>query len=279
MTDNFFSLVPNTENVFNELQASFKWRNFRETNKTLDWYSHNLAWLPRYDLDSPTVILGEARSGKSTITLWLILRYFMDKYPSESMSEIIRRVIAVIQNTTFYSNEQKANPFKVYETPVWFDEAYFTFDKRNSMDQGNISLTGYMNAFASHKNPVFVLIQNLSDLDERIINKSNVILVYERGDAYVFMRHKNFPILKTGLFERIKKYPYLIRNKMIGKYSLVHLPNFSGTLNWIPLAKPDNPLDKWIPKNLDGTDFIENPDNSLIYHTYLKQKERWQSKV
>ena len=279
MTDNFFSLIPNTEKVFDELSYSFRWIEPKETNKALDWYSANLAYLPRYDLEAPTVILGEARSGKSTLTLWLIKRYFEEKYANENRAAVTRRVTDVLNKHTFYSNEQRINPFVSEETPIWFDESYLTFDRRRSMEEGNISLTGNLNVFANLKCPVFALIQNLSDLDERIINKSNVILVYERGDAYVFMRHKNFPILKTGLFERIKKYPYLIRNKQIGKYSLVHLPNFAGTLNWIPLAKPDNPLDRWAGENLDGTPYTEDADNALIYHTYLAQKKRWQASV
>lgn len=279
MTDNFFSLVPNTESVFDELSGMYHANNYRETNKALNWYALNLSQLPRYDLDAPTIILGEARSGKSTLTLWLIKRYFEYKYPQESVYDIQHRLLDIVQKHTFFSVDQHTNPFDAYETPVWFDESYAVLDRRNSMNQSQIDLTGKLNAYASHKNPVFALIQQLSDLDERVVNKSNVILVYERGDAYTFMRHKNFPILKTSIFERIKKYPYLIRNKMIGKYSLMRLPNYSGCMNWIPLASPDNKADKWIPCNLDGSQFVEDESNALVYHAYLKEKARWESRA
>lgn len=196
--------------------------------------------MKNYDLDFNAVIIGSARGSKSTLLLQLARRI----YANDFKMPLNRVDLELIQNgwvydKIIYTKKQGFAPLKSFKNEViGLDDAILIGDRRSSMDQQQIKFNSWLNYYASNNNRVFSLIQNLSDLDYRLYSKANAIfLVYERGRALVYIKPKNFPIIKdTYDFDRFVKSPYLLNNEDTGLFYLKRLHSYVGAFSFKDLS-------------------------------------------
>ena len=268
-----FSLIQNKNVIYSDLI-----NEYRERLKILHWKITNLNWtafviskMSEYDLDFFAVIIGFARSGKSTLALDLIrhglsFKYkkpITDSFIQNQMKEIIQKNVAYTEKDrldTAFRSQQKQ--------PFLYDEGYLAADRRQSMALQQIQLSHLINTNAKQNNQTYLLIQSYPDLDRRFLGKANLlILIKERGIARCFVKSSNYPLIKDAIsFEKFDKNPELLNTEEIADYTLEKLPSFVFKLSWANLdGSPDfeaYKAEKQRRQNPDSA--INKPPNRLF---------------
>lgn len=272
LMDKLFSIAKtgNRGEFANNLIEQFKpFENYK-----LDFYSYLLSRMPNYDLDSHNLIIGFARVGKSTLALQIIRRMFAYRL-NYSLDQVDAYMVTnnYVNDNIIYDNSESVQKKIATKTaePFLIDEAYMVGDRRMSMDYNQIKLGQTINKFAYKNHTIFTLIQNLSDLDVRFLNKANsVIIEYERGKALLFAKEKHFAIIKdTYGFEFYTKHPHLLNGLDKGLFSLKGLPAYVCSISWEQF-KNNSLYDKYLQNkktSLVEADTFPQPDyaNSVAY--------------
>ncbi len=179
------------------------------------------------------------------------------------MLDLLRRYTAIKQNIGFreaentllnndwlnkgmlYSRFQQVNAFKnIKNAFIGIDEGYLVADKRESMSYINILYTKAINIFASNNNIIFTNIQDLTDLDTRIVRKAHIIFVIKRrGLAYTYVKQNNLPIIhQQSIFDLFERNPSLLTNGNIADAMLKRIKGFVGITKWKDLKRINSPL-------------------------------------
>lgn len=173
------------------------------------WMCWNISERYAYDYDTNVIVVGGARRSKSTcvadmVDVILAMRGEQLK-PEFAMKHIV------------WNAQQGFQAFRSFENSiVWNDESYFTVDRRSSLNKLQVKYLQFINATASKNNINISVIQDLTDLDNRVLRKGNVlIIVYERGSGLVFAGDNAFPIVRTPLIdtEKFDKRKHLLSSK------------------------------------------------------------------
>lgn len=214
--------------------------------------------MPKYDLDSTHLFIGFARIGKSTLVLDLSRIIYCFKYSCTlGEAETIMIINKFTSTHIIYDQHQKYESAikNLYADIVIGDEMYLLGDKRQGMYGTNINLTQKLSTHANHNLIHMFLIQQLTDLDQRYLNKANTIhLLTARGDAYLYSTLKNFSIIKQDYdFDYLQKNPWLFRSLDLGLESLKKPSSFiTNDISW------------------------DNLKTNKIYASYLLAKAEWQ---
>jgi len=217
--------------------------------------------MSNYDLDAHVIIVGKARSGKSTLMLQLVRRILSIKQMmpySQIDVEVVKWLYeGFIYNYTQFHKEN--NVFKnLYKSIIGIDEAFLIADRRKAMFDVNVEYTEMLNVFANHNNVIFTNIQDLTELDARVIRKSDAIIVIkERGLAYLYVKNTTLPIVRQpSLFEFFEKYPNYLNDIAVATHKLKHIRGYIGIIRWLPIL-----------------------ENSYLWQAYKKRKETLQGQV
>jgi len=213
----------------------------------LNFLSFNIAKMQDYDLDAHILFLGQARSGKSTLSLRFLERIYSVKY-NIPLNEIENFILQkdFFNKNMIYSAQQKLDLIKQnFKDVIITDEAFLIADKRESMTGTNIRYTKLLNVFANRNNIVLTNMQDFTELDLRIRKKANlIVLITQRGLGYAYLQSTNLPIVKQpSLFEFFENNPYfLYSNQSTIDWALKHrIRGFIGIIKWLPYAE-DNLL-------------------------------------
>lgn len=235
------------ENILKDFDM---WRETNNTNKSLlNFVSFNLANVPLHDLDAQVLIIGQARSGKSTLSLKLLERIYSVKYntPLKSVADYIIKKDFFNRNMIYSKNQSLDIVKRNFKDVIITDEAFLVADKREAMQSANILYTKLINVFANRNNIVLTNMQDFTAIDARISKKANVILlITQRGTAYAYMQKVNLPIVaQPSIFEFFEKNPHFLYDFTDNiNWILQHrVRGFIGIIKWKPYAE-DNPL--WI---------------------------------
>jgi hypothetical protein len=250
-------------------------------NSRLNFLAFIYSILPRYDLDNLTIVSGFARSGKSTLALQLIKRIYAFRLNKSIKDKELIRFLKreFLAKYTFYipSYNEFSRRFEYENEKVFLiDEGYFSSDKRESMNKEQINLSKSINAFANKKHITFLIIQFLSDLDLRFINRANILIhCYERGKALIFVKQKSFSF-KIDIFglENYLKRRVNIKDKNVLLYLLKK--KAVGILKWKKLTSRIEKID--IEKELK--EYVVNESvffNHKFYDVYLLLKLYYQN--
>ena len=255
-----FSLIPNKNKAFYD-NMMLGYKNFLKLDYRYKNSLGNLAFyciseMPKYDLNCNILMVGSARIGKSTHFLHGARRIYSARW-KKSLDEVDLELInnGWVFDKIIYSKEQGLEPImKSKESVIGVDELYFVADRRNSMNTKQVEYTGKINAYASNNNTIFNLIQNLSDVDTRVYSSTNVLyLEYERGRALLYIKSKNFPIIKdTYEFEKFAKNPELLGDMNTALDHLKRIPSYIGEVRY---------------SNMEG---------NVLYNTYKTRKDKFQ---
>ncbi len=196
--------------------------------------------MQNYDLDAHILIIGQARSGKSTLSLRFLERIYSIKHDiplSDVDNFIVNRDF--FNKNMIYNPNQKLDLVKQnFKDVIITDEAFLVADKRESMTGTNIKYTKMLNVFANRNNIVFTNMQDFTELDARIRKKANlIILITQRGLAYSYLQSVNLPIVKQpSIFEFFEDNPYfLYSSQETIDWTLRHrIRGFIGIIKWQP---------------------------------------------
>lgn len=247
--DSIFSLIPNrNDEWYSEFYRGYKTflvnNIYRDCLRNFIFYS--ISQMQFYDLDCKILVIGAARSSKSTLMLHGAIRINSANKNltfEASSNDLLNN--DWVNKGIIYTREQGFSVMGEFRgSPIALDDVILIADSRESLNPLQVKFLQNLNFFASKNNIIFSLIQNYSELDKRLIRNANIIfLVFERGEALVFADSKNFPILNDAhYFERIVKNPFLISSgdKETGVYNLMKLPSFIARIRFPPLMQ--NPL-------------------------------------
>ncbi len=197
--------------------------------------------LPNYDIDTLNLIIGFARSGKSTLALDIIRRFLFFRNMSKDLNVCLPQFAKIFRyNTAFDEDYDLQNNFKyIRAEPILIDEGYLVADRRFSMTDKQIRLTHTINTNARNNNSTFMLIQNSTDLDMRFIAKANTIfLITARNLAYVYVKSSKYPIVKEfSAFKKFLDAPDILDNETLANFELKRNTAFLTTTHWIDLGK------------------------------------------
>jgi GTPase SAR1 family protein/DNA-directed RNA polymerase subunit RPC12/RpoP len=249
--NSLFALIPDrfkkslADSILNDFEV---WRQKNNLNKSLlNFLSFNIAKMQNYDLDAHILIIGQARSGKSTLSLRFLERIYSIKHDipiSDIDNFIVNRDF--FNKNMIYNPNQKLDLVKQnFKDVIITDEAFLVADKRESMTGTNIKYTKLLNVFANRNNIVFTNMQDFTELDARIRKKANlIILITQRGLAYSYLQSVNLPIVKQpSIFEFFEENPYFLYSKPETiDWTLRHkIRGFIGIIKWQPFDN-NNPM-------------------------------------
>jgi len=263
VVSSLFALIPTRfkNQIFDNLLTDFeKWRIKNNAHKSLlNFLSFNIAKMQDYDLDAHILFLGQARSGKSTLSLRFLERIYSVKY-NIPLAEIDNFILQkdFFNKNMIYSAQQKLDLIKQnFKDVIITDEAFLLADKRESMSVVNVKYTKLLNVFANRNNIVLTNMQDFTELDLRIRKKANlIVLITQRGLGYAYLQSTNLPIVKQpSLFEFFENNPYfLYSNQSTIDWALRHrIRGFIGIIKWQPYA-----------------------EDNLLWHTYKEAKLKYQ---
>ena len=195
---------------------------------------------PNYDLDFFDLKIGSQRVGKSMLNIIDLIEQVQFRLRLSYQKAIEYILEHKLLNTNFvYQQRQLRDFYKNINASrrSWFtfDDAIFNADRRNAMQKTSIELTEVLLGVANYNHNFNALIQNLTDLDLRLTNKSNTIrLLTARGQAYIFSAPRNFaPIIKDSYgFEYIIQHPYLLGGEAKAENTLSKMGSFIFKINW-----------------------------------------------
>jgi len=278
--NSLFTLIAKQQRgaVVEDILKNFEtWRLANNAKKSLlNFISFNLANMPQHDLDAQVLIIGQARSGKSTLSLKLLERIYSVKYniPLGNVENYIIQKDFFNKNM-IYSKMQSLDVVKAaYKDVIITDEAFLAADKRESMNSNNVLYTKLVNVFANRNNIVLTNMQDYTALDFRVKRKSNLILlITQRGTAYSYLQKINLPIVQQpSIFEFFEKNPSFMYDFTDNiNWTLQHkVRGFIGIIRWQPYAE-DNPL--WIAYKTAKAKYQKDIEIEDNYYWYNKRKE------
>jgi hypothetical protein len=221
-------------------------------------YNYCLSEMPKNDLDSNNLIIGFSRIGKSTFTIDACRYIYCFKMLKtlDYIDNYLTEYRFINKNFVFNKRQSLEDMIKTkYAEPIVADEGYLIADKRSSMQLEQYKLTETYNTYASNNNIEFTQIQNLTDIDQRYINKANSItLLTARGDANLYSTFKGFAIIKEDYgFDYLQKNSWLLWDRTTGLDSLKIPHSFiSNDISWSKMA------------------------NSPLYNSYTRAKHGYQ---
>jgi len=274
-----FALIPNlykkelTDGIDNDFET---WCTKNNINKSLlNFLSFNIARMQNYDLDAHILIIGQARSGKSTLSLRFLERIYSIKH-NIPLSEIDNFITEkdFFNKNMIYSPQQKLDLVKQnFKDVIITDEAFLIADKRESMSFVNVRYTKLLNVFANRNNMIFTNMQDFTEIDARIRKKANlIILITQRGLGYSYLQNINLPIVKQpSIFEFFENNPYfLYSNQETIDWTLRHrIRGFIGIIKWKPF-EANNPM--W--KAYSETKLKYQKDLDLNFNPYYIPNEK-----
>ena len=203
----------------------------------LNFYCYCLSILPKYDLDGNNIIFGDARTGKSTLMILIMLKIYQFQLKlkeKEAIDYFLKNNIHKTDILYTEKDEFKTNIKGKYGIPIGIDEAYLFADRRDAMTEKVKQLSHALNTNADQNLIVLILIQELSDLDSRFVNKAiSLIGIDERGSSFLFSRVRFLNILKDYYgFEFMQKHPYLLAEKTSGEYNIKKISGYIGEIHW-----------------------------------------------
>jgi len=242
--NSLYALIPQrfkkslTDSILKDFEV---WRQKNNLNKSLlNFLSFNIARMQNYDLDAHILIIGQARSGKSTLSLRFLERIYSIKHdiPLTDVDNFIVEKDFFNKNM-IYSPQQKLDLVKQnFKDVIITDEAFLIADKRESMSYVNVRYTKLLNVFANRNNIIFTNMQDFTELDARIRKKANlIILITQRGLGYSYLQSINLPIVKQpSIFEFFEDNPYfLYSSQETIDWTLRHkIRGFIGIIKWQP---------------------------------------------
>jgi len=244
------------------MQNDYKmWLKFNSKKDTLlNWFAFNLACMSNYDLDAHIIIVGKARSGKSTLMLQLVRRILSIKEIAP-YAQIDASVVKWLYEGYIYNYPQfrREKQFQnIMHSVIGVDEAFLIADKRKAMYDINVEYTEMLNVFANRNNIVFTNIQDLTELDARVVRKADaIILIKERGLAYLYAKNTTLPIVKQpSIFEFFEKYPHYLNDAAIATHKLKHIKGYIGIMKWKQI-----------------------PQTSYLWQAYTERKNKLQNEV
>jgi len=249
--NSLYALIPErfkkslTDSILNDYEV---WRQKNNLNKSLlNFLSFNIAKMQNYDLDAHILILGQARSGKSTLSLRFLERIYSIKHDIP-MTDVDNFIVNkdFFNKNMIYSPQQKLDLVKQnFKDVIITDEAFLIADKRESMSYVNVRYTKLLNVFANRNNIIFTNMQDFTELDARIRKKANlIILITQRGLGYSYLQSINLPIVKQpSIFEFFEDNPYfLYSSQETIDWTLRHkIRGFIGIIKWKPFDS-NNPM-------------------------------------
>jgi hypothetical protein len=246
IVDRLFSIanIGDTDLFFQKRMAEY--RMLVHHSNPLNFISYNVSAMPRWDLPCNIIIFGPSRIGKSVLALQIARRKHYCGFTSSSLEEADHSMITnfdfVHQNIMYRQSDDFTNVLKnplALRTEI-IDEGMLTFDNRESMKKANVKLGKMLNVFGNRLFTSIVNIQNLSNLDKRILDLANIVIgIDARGHGLVYMAQKNFALIKTTYgFEYIKEHPDLIEQGYEkGVYNLKkYVKSYVCEITWPDLA-------------------------------------------
>lgn len=215
------------------LIEEYKLHGLRDSN--VNFLSYILSIMFRYDLDANIMIVGKARSSKTTLACWLWELIYGYRGLNLFLNERYKKLVDahyIFDNTTGMTAIKEARKGDVN----WFDELYLTFDRRKSMKSAQVETTSFLNFYASNNCVNLFLIQNFTDADQRITTKSTaLILVLERGFGMLFSDSKFLPIFRDQFgLDAILDNPSLGKERELALHMLRSMREYICDLNWQP---------------------------------------------
>ena len=212
---------------------------------TLCYYLHRRTqWL-----DNNILIIGAAQTGKSTLANAIAETLYYYKGRSFNLN--------FVDNNIAFNARQGIGLFKKLENDVMnADEAYFFADRREVMGFIQVKYLQILNFLASKRNTVITAMQDYTDIDSRIVKKTDVlILVTGIGHAAVYAGSKKFPIIKRQILntDRFVKKPGLLSDQL-GDHEIRKDANYIFDIEW------GGRKDAW-------------------WDHYMQVKEKWQGKT
>lgn len=266
LLERLYSFIVKDEDWYNEFIANYtdyiKPLKFKDNFFNFRCYS--IAEMYKYDLDCTISKVGYGRIGKSIFTLWELIRIVAFR-KNLSLKEAQNWLISqnIVPEHVIYSDLENFDR-KVGSIPnsyYIFDDAIFIADKREAMYSSLIKITKKISTFGKLNNIYWVNIQNLSDLDSRFTNKSNIIdVVTQRGLAYTYCSFKNVSIIKDFFgFEIFQKKPFLLRGTELQiEHNLKRIHSYIHKTKWRDMSK--DPLSSKYNK---------------LYDIYYANKDLW----
>jgi len=143
----------------------------------------------------------------------------------------------------FYSFKQDISGMikSKYKAVFATDDSMNIADNRESLNRNHVKLSQAYNFYADRNHTFFEVIQNLSDLDIRYVNKANSLtLVTARGEGLLFAKEKNFALSKdTFGFESIINNPHILNDYDIALSALKKLHSYVCEVHWGMLEDKD----------------------------------------
>jgi len=205
-------------------------------------------------LDNNVTIIGAAQTGKSTLASAIAetIYYYQNRLFTTSF----------VDNNIAFNSRQGIGLFKKLVKDVMIaDEAYFFADKREAMGFIQVKYLQILNFLASKRNTVITAMQDYTDIDSRIIKKTDIlILVTAIGHAAVYAGSKKYPIIKRQILntDRFVKKPGLLSDQL-GEYEIRKDINYIFDIEWGDRHDAwwkhyAEVKDKWQGKTLDAID-------------------------
>jgi len=249
--NSLYALIPQRfkKSLIDSILKDFEiWRQKNNLNKSLlNFLSFNIARMQNWDLDAHILIIGQARSGKSTLSLRFLERIYSIKHdiPLSDVDTFIVNKDFFNKNMIYNPNQKLDLVKQNFKDVIITDEAFLVADKRESMTGTNIKYTKLLNVFANRNNIVFTNMQDFTELDARIRKKANlIVLITQRGLAYSYLQSINLPIVKQpSIFEFFENNPYfLYSSQETIDWTLRHkIRGFIGIIKWQPYDS-NNPM-------------------------------------
>ncbi len=198
LTDAIFSIVNNYD--YDAIIQNYENLNTKLnlSDSKLNFLSYILSIISNYDLSYKIVINGFERIGKSTLALQLFYRIY--QYREKN---IYNELFHMLSNIKFDIDKT----LDLNEKDIYiFDEASLISDKRLSMMLKQINLIKTFRINAYKNNIIFLLSQDFSELDNRIVNSSNMLIhIYKRGYAFVYAFKQNITNSKIEFVKEFKE--------------------------------------------------------------------------
>lgn len=183
------------------------------------------------------LVVGRARSSKTTFGYSFVNDFmFSRNTPLDSQQKIEEWV----NGHVIYDSRQRSNA--EMNGLYMDDEGMLTGDRRRSMARLQVQKTENLQFYADMFAVNITLIQNFSDLDLRIVDASNaVVVVTSRGEGLLFIGGDAIALVKNTFgFEMFNEHPELLDNNEIAMQLLRSKASYIFDLTWRNMD--DDPL-------------------------------------
>jgi hypothetical protein len=193
----------------------------------LNWISYCLERGYQYDKDWNIGGFGEARSSKSAFFCILTEKIYQFKMGMTHDQVDDYLISSKYLDNYYIYKDKKVDYTKVFGTPLWYDEGHFVADRRRSMSGKSVAFTTEKDTMANSDAISYILIQNYSDLDQRIVNKCKLIFQFlKRGKVNFYSDPTSFAIFKSRPFKKFEEKPELLNSYNRGSYRLANSSYF-----------------------------------------------------